>query len=74
MVKLTAKHRMSLDRAILIMRLRARNQPIRRFRKEWERDLRLLNQLLKFVDHQIKNPKLPMFDNLSEASVEHDGI
>lgn len=74
MIVLDKRHLNSLDRAIVILRLKARGQPIRKFRKEWERDIRHLRLMHKAVKHLIDAPILPMFDNLTEASVEHDVV
>jgi len=74
MIVLDKRHLLSLDRAIVILRLKARGQPNPRFRREWERDIRNLRLMRTYLKHEIKNPKLPMFDNLSEASVELDPV
>lgn len=72
MIILDKRHLLSLDRAIVILRLKARNQPIPRFRREWERDIRNLRLMHKYIKHDINQPILPMFDNLTDAVREVD--
>jgi len=62
MIKLTKRHQNSLARAIVILRLKARNQPIPKFRREWERDIRLMNQIAQHVDDLIDNPMLSFYE------------
>lgn len=63
MRRLTHEHKLSIQRAICVFRLRAHNQPVKRFRKEWERDIHRLRDILKHVEDSIAEP---MFTNLRD--------
>lgn len=59
------EHIDTVERAICIFRLRARSQPIARFRKEWARDIRHLREIRKFLLAEMYEPQ---FDNLRDEA------
>lgn len=63
MIKITENHKNSIRRAICIFRLRARHQPEPKFKKQWERDIKSLYDVLHLLKCESHGP---LFTKLSD--------
>lgn len=67
MRKMRDRHKKSLDRTIVILRMHLDRQKVPKYRREFERDVRHLEQIRSYIVEQMK---APTFDHIDESVCE----